>query len=251
MRVLLIQIRPDETIAQHEVDCFSKTTGLAQHELTPLNVFNRLPHVGDLAGYDALLVGGCGEFLLSNGDIPREIQAIGKLMDAARLKDMPVMSVCFGAQILSTYFGGIIVKDSSRAETGVYELTKNDLATSCPILNDLPKTFLAQFGHQDHITQLPKGAVNLASTQLSEVQVFTFPGERTYGFVFHPELDEQSTAVRIRFYAKQYGMTEAKIASLVSALKPSPYATTAMQRFFSEVAKKNQRLKLASTKSLA
>lgn len=251
MRVLLVQIRPDETIAQHEVECFSKTTGLSEGELMPLNVFKRLPHVGDLAGYDAVLVGGCGEFLLSNGDIPREVEAIGKLLDAARLKDMPVMSVCFGAQILSTYFGGTIIKDASRAETGVYELTKNDLATSCPILNDLPETFLAQFGHQDHITQLPKGAVNLASTELSETQVFTFPGERTYGFVFHPELDEVSTAIRIRFYAKQYGMTEEKIKSLESGLRPSPHATVAMQRFFTEVAKKDQRLALASANSLA
>jgi GMP synthase (glutamine-hydrolysing) len=47
--------------------------------------------------------------------------------------------------------------------------------------------------HQDHITELPAGAVLLLSNEACRVQAFRL-GATAYGFQFHAELDAQTFA---------------------------------------------------------
>lgn len=240
MKVLLIQFRPDPAVADHEFDCYVKFTGLAAEQITRLNVFEQLPNVGNLAGFDVLVVGGSGDVHVSANNEPEKIAAVVSLLKAARMKGMPILGACFGGQIMCKAFGGVVEMDKENEEVGTTTVTKTPEAGKCPVFSSLPDTFDVQIGHKDHLTVLPPGAVNLAWTSKSQHQAFTIPGEPIYGFVFHPELDEKAVQYRINYYAEAYGWTQEFRNELFAGMRPSPYAVEILRLFFEKIVKEKQ-----------
>lgn len=241
MKILLIQIRPDRITQDHEFDCFLEKSGLSSDDFVRLDVFKRLPKKSDLDGIDGVIVGGSGDYCVSKGDLPEVSEAINKLIRFARKEDVPVMGVCFGAQLMVKALGGKVEMDENNVEMGTFPVTKNENTKKCPVFIDLPETFNAQLGHKDHIVELPKGAVNLASSEKSVVQAFAFPGERVYAITFHPELTKKSVLWRIDRYAKDYGVTPEKRAELSSKLKESSVAQKVLQNFIENVVGKGMK----------
>lgn len=240
MKVLLIQLRPDPAVADHEFDCYVRFAGLTSEQIARLNVFERIPHVGNLAGFDALVVGGSGDVHVSADNEPEKIAAIVALLKAARMKGMPILGACFGGQIMCKAFGGVVEMDKDNEEVGTTTVTKTAETQNCPIFSQLPQTFDVQIGHKDHLTVLPPGAVNLAWTSKSAHQGFTLPGEQIYGLVFHPELDEKAVQYRIDYYAEAYGWTQEFRNELFAGMRPSPHAVEILRLFFEKVVKEKQ-----------
>lgn len=235
MKSLLIQVRPDRVVADHEYKCYLAQSGLSETELDRLNVFDRVPNVGDLAGYDVLLIGGSGDVSLSDGNEPEKVQVIIELIKAARTKGMPIFGACFGGQLMAVAFGGRVEVDKAREEVGTLEMTRATTAQGCPIFADLPDKFDVQIGHKDHIEELPPGAINLISSEKSPMQVFTFPGEPVYGIVFHPELDETALKYRVDYYSEEYGWSQEFRNALYEDVKPTPYADKILRLFYEKV----------------
>lgn len=241
MRVLLIQIRPDKATSDHEFLQVVKQSGLSEDVFTRLDATSTAITPEALEGVDALVIGGSGDYLISQGDIPEIISAIGEVCKVARAKEIPTLGICFGSQILTHTFGGLVQLDTTRAETGTFDITKTSVAEVDPIFGDLPKTFLVQLGHKDHLITLPDGAVQLASSERSPNQAFTFPGEPIYAVLFHPELDVEAIIWRLHHYAKEYGLSEENLRILCSRVKDAPEATKVLERFFSKVVRGGER----------
>lgn len=238
MKSLLIQIREDEATRKHEIDCFVRRSGIDAKKLISIDSLKTLPKSDLLEDADVLVVGGSGDYLISEGDVPEQIAAIGEVLTAAREKQIPTLAICFGAQIMAHVFGGKVEKDVSRQELGTYEIEKSSMAEHCPIFKDLPESFHVQLGHKDHITALPNGAIHLASSERSEVQAFTFPGEKVYAYTFHPELDAEDIRWRLDYYAKNYGLTKETINSIMSRTFSAQHGTRPLRAFYKEVAGK-------------
>lgn len=232
MKTLLIQVRKDKIARDHEVQCFIRRSGLTAQDFRVVDSLVTLPAPEMLQGVEAVLLGGSGDFLVSEGEVPEQVEAIGRVAHEARSRGIPLLGICFGAQIMAKVFGGTLEKDVSRQELGTYEITKTPAAQFCPIFSGLPDVFPVQLGHKDHITELPKGAVKLAFSERSEVQAFTFPGEKTYAYTFHPELDREDIEWRLNFSAKDYDLSKEIIDSIMSRTYDAEFGPRSLQAFY-------------------
>lgn len=237
--IYLLQFRLDELIAKHEYECFLSKLPYSQDELIPLNALSSDWNESDLLTADAVILGGSGDYLVSQGDIPEVTDAISQLARKLTKAGVPVLGVCFGSQILCHAFGGKVELDANNQETGVFEIELSNEASTCPIFRELPQSFHVVLGHKDHLTQLPEGAVHLGSSEKSPTQAFTLPGTKTYGFLFHPELDVNDLIWRLTAYAENYGVTEKKITDMRKEYNYDiSHAIKAMQRYFQEIVEK-------------
>jgi len=102
---------------------------------------------------------------------------------AARL---PVLGICYGAQLTAKILGGIVAKSDKR-EYGraSFTVSKND-----ELLNGLPQVSQVWMSHSDTIQQLPAGFELLGTTESIPVAAFKSTGTANtiYGLQFHPEV---------------------------------------------------------------
>ena len=79
-------------------------------------------------------------------------------------------------------------------------LQLTDAGRDDPLFGQLPPTFAAQAGHEDHVVELPPDAVLLASSARVPEQAFRFAGQPIYCTQFHPELDRAAMMERVVAY---------------------------------------------------
>ncbi len=169
--------------------------------------------VGKLARHD---------WLQRSFDALREIHRIAK----------PTFASCWGFQAMARALGGRCIHDLPRAELGTIELELTAAGRADPLFCQFPSTFTAQAGHQDHVIQLPKGAVLLASSQKVPEQAYRFVDRPIYCTQFHPELTRAAMLERVRAYPhyveRMVGLT---FEQFVAACQETPQANTLLRRF--------------------
>jgi len=97
---------------------------------------------------------------------------------------LPILGVCYGAQLMAKEWGGKVGKSSTReyGRAHLKVLAENEL------LKGLSTKSQVWMSHADTILQLPKKAKLIASTEDVEAAAFSFNGEKVYGIQFHPEV---------------------------------------------------------------
>ncbi len=114
---------------------------------------------------------------------------------------MPVLGVCYGAQMLAQMNGGEVraskLREYGRAELRIknYELrikedqypTTNDSGLTT-IFKDLSDQSQVWMSHADTIVSLPDNFKIIGSTESVEMAAFKIDNEETYGIQFHPEV---------------------------------------------------------------
>jgi GMP synthase (glutamine-hydrolysing) len=111
------------------------------------------------------------------------------LADAVR-REVPILGLCLGAQLLAVATGGR-VELGSIAEVGLTHVQRTAEAVVDPVIGEVDapgdRIPAAQW-HQDHITELPQGAVLLLTNEACRVQAYRV-GPSAYGLQMHPEVD--------------------------------------------------------------
>jgi GMP synthase (glutamine-hydrolysing) len=107
----------------------------------------------------------------------------------AFIKQVPVLGVCYGAQLTAKRFGGKVEKSNKR-EYGraLLHKHKNDV-----LLHDVIEKSQVWMSHADTILELPKGFELLATTESIPIAAFRkslngTPDFPLYGLQFHPEV---------------------------------------------------------------
>ena len=98
---------------------------------------------------------------------------------------LPVLGVCYGAQLLAQEYGGE-VKASTTREYG--RAIMDEINIENPLFNGLPVGSQVWMSHGDTITKLPENAEIIASTSSVKVAAFKFTDRNTYAIQFHPEV---------------------------------------------------------------
>lgn len=102
-------------------------------------------------------------------------------------EQLPILGICYGAQLTAKTYGGIVNKSNKR-EYGraTLQLQKNDA-----LFKNVPPQSQVWMSHSDSIQQLPKTFEILATTESIPVAAFKQQSSKhkdLYGLQFHPEV---------------------------------------------------------------
>ena len=163
------------------IDFGSQYTQLIARRVRELNVyceihpFNHIPEI-DADTKGVILSGSPSSVRDENAPKP-DLSAIkGK---------MPLLGVCYGAQLLANEYGGEVEGAPSR-EYGRAMLTVVDPADA--LMKDLPSPTQVWMSHGDTITRVPENYKVIGSTENVKYAAYHIEGEQTWGIQFHPEV---------------------------------------------------------------
>lgn len=100
------------------------------------------------------------------------------------LGQIPVLGVCYGAQLMAWQQGGSVEPSRTR-EYGRARLASH---TVSPLFNGVSEHSQVWMSHGDTITQVPSHFKLIANTETVTVAAFQVDGQQTYGIQFHPEV---------------------------------------------------------------
>jgi GMP synthase (glutamine-hydrolysing) len=241
LRYLLLQTRnAGDPMAGQEVRCFARALAC---EISAIGVFDLLsaaPSIATRRQPDMLLLGGSGHYSVAtrpdsvpgDPDVPVWLnRALGAMREIHAMAK-PTFASCWGFQAMARAMGGRCVNNLSNAEVGTIDLNLTDAGFLDPLFSQLPSSFAAQAGHEDHVVDLPADAVLLASSDRVREQAFRFDGLPIYCTQFHPELDRQAMLERVTAYPEYVGrIARIPFDEFVNSVQESPEANTLLRRF--------------------
>ena len=207
---LLITTRDDERVAAEEHASYCHLTGLLPEELEWRRIEQApLGHV-DLDRYSGIILAG-SPFTVSEPESiksPDELrveQELASLLDEVVVRDFPFLGICYGIGTIGSHQGARVDRTYGEPSQAA-RIRLTAAAQVDPLLRELPAEFDAFVGHKEAISEVPAHLTVLASSATCPVQAFRV-GSNVYATQFHPELDKQAFASRVRAYAG-YGYFE-------------------------------------------
>lgn len=236
-RFLLLQARrPSDAELAGERQLFADCLGVPTSNVAGHNMVESLPPGCRDRSYDAILIGGSGDYYVSNGEFPRHRQLLERIRELAE-GPTPIFASCFGFQLLTAALGGEVVHDPETMELGTYQVTLTAAGAEDELLGSLPGGFMAQLGRKDRAVRLPPGVENLARSERCPLQAFRLGPKPVWATQFHPELDAETNRGRYLAYLENYSgyLDEESREQVLARFRPSP-ATGVLLRRFVEVA---------------
>jgi GMP synthase (glutamine-hydrolysing) len=149
--------------------------------------FDRTPDASpSIEKYNGLVVLG-GQMGVYEADRYRHIPVEMKLIEDALKRDIPILGICLGAQMLAQVLGSEVRKSTDK-EIGWYDINLTEDGKTDPLLSHFKNTEKLFQLHGDTF-DIPKCATHLATSQLLPAQAYRF-GTKVYGLQFHLEVDQ-------------------------------------------------------------
>lgn len=163
------------------IDFGSQYTQLIARRIRELNVYceihpwDKLPE--DLKGIKGVILSG-SPFSVRSEDAPKP--------DLSLIKgQIPLLGVCYGAQLLAQLYGGNVNASNTR-EYGRANLSVVD--ANSRLMRNIPLNSQVWMSHGDSISDVPANYKVVCSTADVEVAGFEIENENTFGVQFHPEV---------------------------------------------------------------
>ncbi len=163
------------------LDFGSQYTQLIARRVRELNVyceihpFNKIPQLNDSVR---------GIILSGSPASVRDIDAPKPDLSALRGK-LPVLGVCYGAQLMAQNDGGEVapsrIREYGRANLGFID-------TNHPLMKGITPGSQVWMSHGDTILKTPSGFRTITSTRDVAVAGYEVEGELSFGIQFHPEV---------------------------------------------------------------
>jgi len=124
--------------------------------------------------------------ILSGGPKSVHVDGAPSLDPAIYELGIPILGICYGAQLIAQQLDGGEVGRGMRGEYGRAQLTVTNTATQ--LLADLPVQQDVWMSHFDAVVTPPVGFIATASTPDAPVAVLECADRRIWGVQFHPEV---------------------------------------------------------------
>ncbi len=176
LKILLLQARKEDDPAQFdERKAFADRCGLPLEQVVVFDLLRGTPTLAQVRQYDALMIGGSGEFYVSKRNLP-DFEQVVDLLEEITAISHPTFASCFGFQLLTHALGGEIIYDPDSMEIGTYPVSLTEAGKQDELFGFFPDTFNAQLGRKDRAVSLPKTAVHLAGSARAPYQALRVPG---------------------------------------------------------------------------
>jgi GMP synthase (glutamine-hydrolysing) len=165
------------------LDFGSQYTQLIARAVRESNVYCEIVPFNKALSFDPSLKG----IILSGSPFSVNESQAPQIDIAALIAQVPVLGICYGAQLTAKCFGGTVAKSDKREYGRAQLLIESD----DPFVKGLDKTTQVWMSHSDSIKSLPDGFDLLATTESIPVAAFRKNGTDTkplYGVQFHPEV---------------------------------------------------------------
>jgi GMP synthase (glutamine-hydrolysing) len=143
--------------------------------------------VAALAGVDALLVLGGSMGAADDATCPW-LGAVKDRIREAVDTGLPTLGVCLGHQLIAVALGGRSEPNAAGQQVGLFDVGWVPEAAADPLMGPVATPRRGVQWNSDVVTELPAGAVSLASTPAGENQVARF-APAAWGVQLHPEVD--------------------------------------------------------------
>jgi GMP synthase (glutamine-hydrolysing) len=201
---LLITTRDDEKVATEEHASYCQLTGLLPEELEWRRIDQAPLGELDLGRYSGIILAGSPYTVsepesVKSADELRVERELATLLDEVVERDFPFLGICYGIGTIGSHQGARVDRTFGEpSQAARIRLTPE--ARLDPLMRELPPEFDAFVGHKEAISEVPAHLTVLASSAACPVQAFRV-GANVYATQFHPELDAQAFASRVRTYA--------------------------------------------------
>ncbi len=172
------------------LDFGSQYTQLIARRVRELNVYCEIHPYNKAPQIDADVKG----VILSGSPFSVRDEAAPKPDLSPYKGKLPLLGVCYGAQLLASEFGGTVQGAPSR-EYGRAMLEIK--VPEDPLMHGLPSPTQVWMSHGDTITDVPAQYEIIASTDNVRVAAYHIAGEMTWGIQFHPEVFHSTDGPRL------------------------------------------------------
>ncbi|RJT88283.1 glutamine amidotransferase [Cryobacterium melibiosiphilum] len=237
---LLLATRPEDEAADDEYAGFLAGAGLTRDQLVRVRLeAGPMPAI-ELSDYSGIIVGGspfnAGDAEVAKTAVQRRVeQELAGLLDRVLAQDFPFLGACYGVGLLTAHLHGI-VDNTWGEEAGPIDITLTEAGRNDPVFGTLAESFVGFVGHKEACSQVPPGAVVLASGQACPIQAFRV-GRNVYATQFHPELTRESIVTRLRIYRDNGYFHPDRLADVMTAIgastvtEPAKLLTSFVARF--------------------
>ncbi len=235
--ILILQLRPEDSIADSEYACFLKYGGLQVEDTHRIRIEKcGIPDNLNIDDHSAIIVGG-SPFDISTPEnkksrIQKKIEAdFNRLLEQVVTRDIPFLGACSGNGLLGKYLGTRVSRTYgepvSLTTLNITEEGKRD-----KLLADFPERIDVLLGHKEAVDSTPDGATLLMTGSDCPVQMFRI-GKNVYATQFHPEGDAEEFILRIDTY-RNHGYFEPHEADELKrsvCQRPTSHAQEILRRF--------------------
>lgn len=227
--IFVLQFRTDQSEA-HDRICLTESLEEINISFKFFNpTRNEMPNNLDEA--DGIILSGSGEFFITKEPgkdtwMPQVLQSI----DEALAKDIPLLGLCFGSQLLAKHQGAEISKEKQYSEVGVYEILMFDIAKSDPIFSSMPEKYTVILGHKETPINLPDNLVALGRSDQVPAQAIRVKGKNAWSVLFHPEINKKQLLERLSMFP-EYIEDRGKLEELNKTWGEVPHAVEVIRSF--------------------
>jgi GMP synthase (glutamine-hydrolysing) len=220
---LLLGTRDHDVAAAAEYRSVLRHTGLAARDLHHRRVESEPLGPVDLSDYSGIMLGG-SSFNISDAQKTavqqRVEEELGELVERVVDADFPFLGMCYGVGTVTNHLGGTVDRTYSEP-VGAVAVTLTEQGGADPVLDGVGPVFHAFVGHKEASNGVPPGAILLATGEDCPVQMYRV-GQNIYVTQFHPELDADDLAARMRIYQHAGYFDPSELDELTSMAYASP-----------------------------
>ena len=164
------------------LDFGSQFAQLIARRVRELHVYSELlPHDTPMTEIEAR---GASAIILSGGPMSVYDEGAPKPDPAVWSGRLPVLGICYGAQLMALELGGEVLPTSKR-EYGPANVT---ITADDPLFAGIEREQPVWMSHGDSITRLPEGFSSTAQSGSTPYAGLVDPSRNLYGIQFHPEV---------------------------------------------------------------
>ncbi len=108
-----------------------------------------------------------------------------------QLKNIPILGICFGFQIMAASYGGEI-KSMNQEDNGIFKINK---IKNSILLKGLKNNFNVYQSHKDIVVKLPNTFNIIGIDNKNIIQIIENIEEKRWGVQFHPEKSNETQII--------------------------------------------------------